>query len=217
MSEREDQLRRDAAAMADAIDRNLHGAFRPVAEHAERVRDMAQELTQVADRATERASALRAADDGADRGAVAELVAMAEILRSLSNELHVMAQRSVQDLDHLKSHLVQTVRATALGNRRRYERFEVDVVAEAKFAGRSEPARVRNLSLGGAMMDLAINLAAGAGVALRVAGVERELKSEVVRVTEDGTQLRFTIDNDAAEELRGFLEQVAPSKRGKAD
>ena len=212
MSEREDQLRRDAAAMADAIDRDLHGAFLPVAEHAERVRDMAHELTQVADRATGRAEALRAADEGTDRGAVAELVAMAEILRSLSGELHVMAQRSVQDLEHLKSHLIQTVRSTALGNRRRYERFEVNVVAEASFAGRKEPARVRNLSVGGAMMDLAINLAAGAGVALRVAGVERELKSEVVRVTEDGTQLRFTIDNEAAEELRRFLERGDASK-----
>ncbi len=217
MSEREDQLRRDAVALADAVDRDLHGAFRPVADHAERVRDLAHELTQVADRATERAAALRSADDGADRGAVAELVAMAEILRSLSGELHVMAQRSVQDLENLKSHLTQSVRSTALGNRRRYERFEVDVVAEAEFAGRSEPARVRNLSLGGAMMDLAINLAAGAGVALRVADVERELRSEVVRVTEDGTQLRFTIDNEAAEELRRFLEQVAPSKRGRPD
>ena len=217
MSEREDQLRRDAAAMADAVDRDLHGAFRPVADHAERVRDMAHELTQVADRATERAAALQSADDGADRGAVAELVAMAEILRSLSGELHVLAQRSVQDLEHLKSQLIQSVRATALGNRRLHERFEVDVVAEAKFAGRSEPARVRNLSLGGAMMDLASNLAAGAGVALRVAGVRRERKSEVVRVTEEGPQLRFTIDNEAAEELRGFLEQVAPQKRGRPD
>ena len=217
MNEREEQLKRDAAAMADAIDRDLHGAFRPVAEHAERVRDMAQELMLVADRATGRAEALRTVEETADRGAVAELVAMAEILRSLAGELHIMAQRSVQDLDHLKSHLVQTVRATALGNRRRYERFEVDVPAEASFSGRSEPARVLNLSLGGAKMDLAINRELGTVVALRVAGLTHELKGEVVRVTEDGTQLRFTIGDAAAEELRRFLEQVGSTKPGQGD
>jgi len=214
MNDREEQLRRDAAAMAEAIDRELQAAFRPVAEHAERVRDVSQELTLVADRATERAEAMRASDEFADRGAVAELVAMAEILRSLSGELHVMVQRSVLDLEQLKGRLTQSVRATALGNRRRYERFDVDVQAEASFSGRRESARVVNLSLGGAKMDLAINRAVGTTVALRVAGLTHELEAEVVRVTEDGTQLRFTIGDNAAEELRQFLERIESAKPG---
>lgn len=214
MSEREEQLRRDAAAMAEAIDRELQAAFRPVAEHAERVCDVSQELTLVADRATQRAESLRG-DDLADRGAVAELVAMAEILRSLSGELHVMAQRSVQDLEQLKGRLTQSVRATALGDRRRYERFEVDVPVEASFSGRRESARVVNLSLGGAKMDLAINRAAGTTVALRVAGLTHELAGEVVRVTEDGTQLRFTIGDNAADDLRRFLERIGLTKPGQ--
>lgn len=214
MSEREEQLRRDAAAMAEAIDRELQAAFRPVAEHAERVRDVSQELTLVADRATQRAESLRG-DDLADRGAVAELVAMAEILRSLSGELHVMAQRSVRDLEQLKGRLTQSVRATALGDRRRYERFEVDVPVEASFSGRRESARVVNLSLGGAKMDLAINRAAGTTVALRVAGLTHELAGEVVRVTEDGTQLRFTIGDNAADDLRRFLERIGLTKPGQ--
>lgn len=214
MSEREEQLRRDAAAMAEAIDRELQAAFRPVAEHAERVCDVSQELTLVADRATQRAESLRG-DDLADRGAVAELVAMAEILRSLSGELHVMAQRSVRDLEQLKGRLTQSVRATALGDRRRYERFEVDVPVEASFSGRRESARVVNLSLGGAKMDLAINRAAGTTVALRVAGLTHELAGEVVRVTEDGTQLRFTIGDNAADDLRRFLERIGLTKPGQ--
>lgn len=212
MNEREEQLRRDATAMAEAVDRELQAAFRPAAEHAERVRDISQELTLVADRATQRVEALRAAVDLTDRGAVAELVAMAEILRSLSGELHVMAQRSVLDLEQLKSRLTQAVRETALGNRRRYERFDVDVAAEASFSGRREPARVVNLSIGGAKMDLAINRAIGTTVALRVAGLTHELEAEVVRVTEDGTQLRFSIGDAAAEELRHFLERIGATK-----
>jgi len=182
MSEREEQLRRDAQAMADAVDRELHAAFRPVAEHAESVCDMAQELAQVADRATQRAESLQKADETSDRGAMAELVAMAEILRSLSSELHAMSRRSIMDLENLKTQLTHTVRATALGNRRRYERFEVDVPAEASFSGRRESARVINLSVGGAKMDLAINLAAGAGVAIDIPGLTHKLEGEVVRV-----------------------------------
>jgi hypothetical protein len=217
MSEREDQLRREAAEMADAIDRDLQVMFRPAGEHAEQVREIAQELTLIADRAAQRAAALQAADDAGDHGAMAELVAMADILRSLSGELHIMAQRSVQDLDQLKTRLVRTVRATALGNRRRYERLEIDVPAEASFAGRREPARVVNLSLGGAKMDVAINRDIGTSVSLRVAGLTHELRGEVVRVTEDGTQLRFAIGDDAADELRRFLERAGSAKPGQSD
>lgn len=216
MSDREDQLRRDAVAMADAIDRDLHGTFGPIADHAERVRDMAQELTLVADRATERVEALGASGDSANKAGLSELSAMAEILRSLAGELHIMAQRSVQDLDHLKGSLIQAVRANAIGNRRRYERVDVDVPAEAHFEGRNEPARVLNLSLGGAKMDLAINRSVGTTVSLRMAGLAHELSGEVVRVTEGGTQLRFIIGDEAANELRRFLDRIGLAKHGNA-
>jgi hypothetical protein len=217
MSEREEQLRRDAAALADAVDRELEIVFRPVSEHAERVGEMAQELTLLADRTVQRAQALKSADDGRDPAAVSELTAMAEILRSLSSELHILTQRSVQDLYHVKTRLVRTVRATALGNRRRYERVDVDVPAEASFSGRREPARVVNLSLGGAKMDLAINREIGTLVALKVAGLTHELKGEVVKVDEAGTQLRFIIGDDAADELRRFLERAGSARPRQSD
>jgi len=217
MNEREEQLRRDAAAMADAIDREIEGVFRPASEHAGRVGDMAQELTLLADRTVRRAEALKASGEVGDPAAMAELTAMAEILRSLSGELHVMTQRSAQDLHEVKTRLVRAVRATALGNRRRYERFDIDVAAEASFSGRREPARVVNLSLGGAKMDLAINREIGTFVALRVAGLTHELRGEVVKVSEDGTQLRFTIGDEAADELRRFLEHAGSTRPRQSD
>jgi hypothetical protein len=212
MTERDDKPKSDAAAMADAINRELQGAFRPVVEHAGEARNIAEELARVADRTARQAEALRADDDAGSRELMTELVAMSDMLRSLAGQLQVMTQRSVQDLDQLKGRLIQAVHVSALGNRRRHERIEVDMPAEASFAGRSEPARLVNLSLGGAKMDLPISRGVGTVVALRVAGLTHELKAEVVKTTEDGTQLRFAIEDAAAEELRRFLERVGSTK-----
>ncbi len=212
MNEHADQVRRDAAAMADGIDRDLHDALAPLAGNAARVRDMALELSLASDRASLRIEALGASCETPGRTAIEELAATASVLRSLAGELYVVAERSVQELDASKAHLVQAIRANAVGNRRRYERFEVDVPAEAHFAGRIEPARVFNLSLGGARIDLAINKCVGTTVSLRVDGLSHELVAAVVRVTDDGTQLRFTIGDAAAEALRRLLERIGSSK-----
>lgn len=216
MTEREEQLRRDAAAMADSIDRDLNDAFGPIVGNAVRVRDMALELSLASDRTSVRIEALEASSGPADKAAAGELAATAAVLRSLADALHVLTVRSVEDLEALKAHLIQSVRNNALGNRRRYERFEVDVPAEARFAGRSEPARIVDLSLGGARMNLAINKTAGTAVVLRVAGLVHELAGEVVRVTEEGTQLRFTIGDSAAEELRRLLGQIGAANPNSA-
>lgn len=212
MNEHEDQIRRDAAAMADGIDRDLHIALAPLAGNATRVRDMALELTVASDNASFRIEALGASHEAPGRAAIDELAATASVLQSLAGELHVLAERSARELEASKAHLVQTIRANALGNRRRYERFEVDVPAEAHFAGRVEPARVSNLSLGGARVDLAINKSVGTPVILRVDGLNHELAATIVRVTDDGTQLRFTIGDAAAEALRCLLERVGGAR-----
>jgi hypothetical protein len=216
MNECEDQLRRDIAAVADTIDRDLSDDFGLIAGHMAQLRDMALELTLVADRATEGVQALGASVAAAGRAEVDALTVIADILRSLAGELHGMTQESMQNFDNLKVRLVQTVRANALGNRRRYQRFAVDVPAEARFEGRAEPARVLNLSLGGAKMDLAINTSVGTPVTLRVSGLGHELASEVVRATEEGTQLRFTISDATAEELQRFLAGLAPEAEAAA-
>ena len=208
MSEHEEQLRRDAAAIADSIDRDLHIAFGPLAATAARVRDMSLELTLASDRTSAGIEAIDASPEMPDRVAIEELAATASVLRDLAGELHRVAERSVLNLDTFRAHLVQAVRANALGNRRRYDRFEVEIPAEVRFTGRSEPACVFNISLGGARIDLAINKSAGTPLVLCLAGLTHELTGEVVRVTDDGTQIRFTIGNAAADELKGLLDQL---------
>ncbi len=208
MSIYEEQLRRDTSAVVDAIDRGLHGGLGPVADQAVRVRDLASELALVADRTSERVRALGTSG----KRAVDELAVTAEILQGLAGELHLMTQQSVHDLAHLQAHLTRSVRANAIANRRRSKRFEVDIPVEAQFAGRTKPGRVIDLSLGGARIDLAINTSVGTPVTLRIADLTHQLTGEVVRATEDGTQLRFTIGDVAAEELRRFLARFDPSK-----
>lgn len=65
-------------------------------------------------------------------------------------------------------------------------------------------------------MDLAINKTVGTPVVLRVAGLANELAGEVVRVTEEGTHLRFTIGDAAADELRQLLGRIGAEDPGSA-
>jgi phage tail tape-measure protein len=132
MSEREDQHRRDAAAIAETVGRELDGVFQPVADHARRVRDMAGELTLIASRNSKRVERHSGAANAADT-ALAELVAFAEVVRSLAGEVRAMAERSVHDLDELKGHIVHTVRSAALGRQ--------DRLADGDMPGRTAAGR----------------------------------------------------------------------------
>jgi hypothetical protein len=204
MSAYEDQLRRDAAAISDAIQRTMEGVIEPVLRHTARVHDMASELSQVSDRASHDVERLRKSPELA----LAELAVTADILRDLSDELHQMTRQSVADVERLKADLVQTLRAQAIANRRRSRRFETDLAVEVDIEGSTRETRILNLSLGGARIDAAVNTRAGTPVTLRLPGLANDLSGEVVRVTEDGTQLRFTLADAVADELQGLLKHI---------
>src|SRR4051812_30231004 len=101
MSAYEVQLRRDAAAISDAIHRTMEGVIEPILRHAARVRDMASELSQVSDRASHDVERLRDSPELA----LSELAVTADILRELSDELQEMTRQSVSDVERLKSEL----------------------------------------------------------------------------------------------------------------
>ena len=124
MDDREDQLQRAAAAMADAVSREVAAAFQPMADHARRMCDLASELALIAGRTSERVRQLSPGGE-AKEAIVAELLAFSEIVRSLAGEVRAMADRSVQDLGELQNHLQQAVRMATAGQAGRRERHDV--------------------------------------------------------------------------------------------
>jgi hypothetical protein len=124
MDEREDQLQRAAAAMADAVSREIAAACQPMVDHGKRMRDLASELTLIAGRTSERVKQLSPGGE-AKEPIVAELLAFSEIVRSLAGEVRAMADRSVQEPGELQTHLTHTARAAAAGSRRHRDRFDV--------------------------------------------------------------------------------------------
>ena len=138
MDDREDQLHRTAAAMAEAVAREVMAAFQPMVDHAKRMRDLASELTVIAGRTSERVKQLSPGGE-AKEPIVAELLAFSEIVRSLAGEVRAMADRSTIDLGELQNHLLQTARTATSGQHLRRDRF--DVLLDAPGRGRRPPSR----------------------------------------------------------------------------
>jgi hypothetical protein len=137
MDDRDDQLQRAAAAMAEAVSREVSAAFQPMVDHAKRMRDLASELTLIAGRTSERVKQLSPGGE-AKEPIVAELLAFSEIVRSLAGEVRAMADRSTVDLGELQNHLLQTVRSATSGPHRHRDRF--DVLLDTR-TGRRHPGR----------------------------------------------------------------------------
>ena len=189
MSAYEDQLRRDAAAITDALERALDGAMDPLLAHAERLHQMASELSQLSGRPNHEVGA--------------------EGLRDLAGDLQEMSRQSAEDLQRLKSELIQAMRAQAIANRRRSRRVDTDIPAEVEIQAGTLSTRVINLSLGGARIEAAVNSSVGTPALLRLTGLARPLPGEVVHVSEEGTQLRFILADPVADELGRMLERIA--------
>ena len=138
MDDREDQLQRAAAAMAEDVSREVSAAFQPMIDHAKRMRDLASELTLIASRTSERVKQLSPGGETKEP-IVSELLAFSEIVRSLAGEVRAMADRSTVDLGELQNHLVQTARTATSGQHLRRDRF--DVLLDTGASGRRPPLR----------------------------------------------------------------------------
>jgi hypothetical protein len=176
--------------------------------------DLAEELTVAAGRTVERSSSVAPSDSQAPEKR--ELAAQAEVTRELAVDLHVYALQSFRELEHLSSHLTQVVHESIFGDRRRHPRYRVDAATSVVFGERTESARIVNISRGGAKIDLAINRPVGTPVLVRLEGMDATLTAELVRVTEDGTQLRFVIGEKVAEKLNLYLLRIATPGRSQA-
>jgi methyl-accepting chemotaxis protein len=128
---------------------------------------------------------------------------------SVSNEATETGRRATEirdgsaeiasKVDALRATLVRVIRtSTSDVDRRNSSRVDIRRPATLRMQGKSGRVTVRDLSLGGAMIDEALsNAPAGTPMTLAIDGVAAELSGVVARIEEDTTLVTFELSEDA--------------------
>jgi hemerythrin-like metal-binding protein len=121
-----------------------------------------------------------------------------------------------QQLQGMRDHLIATLRGSVVGNRREHVRVELDAGSVMTSGGETLSGRVRDLSVGGALLDVhGGGLARGHKVVFTVEDVDG-IDAEVVRMSSKGVHLRFSATDTQRARLniiinRARADQVADS------
>lgn len=119
----------------------------------------------------------------------------------------VALNQAVEDLRHSVIRVVRT--STSDVDRRRTQRFPVDLVARFSVSGLAEQSvQVGDLSRDGAYVRGAQDLAVGTRGALRVEGIAAALPCVVRAIQGDGLHLEFALDDAGRAALRPLLERL---------
>jgi methyl-accepting chemotaxis protein len=140
---------------------------------------------------------------------------------SVSNEATETGRRATEirdgsaeiaaKVDALRATLVRVIRtSTSDVDRRISTRVDIQRPATLKLQGRSVAVTVRDLSLGGAMIDEALpGIAVGTAVTLVVNGISADLTGFVARKDDATALIKFELPEEATKKLEA---QIAPRK-----
>jgi methyl-accepting chemotaxis protein len=136
---------------------------------------------------------------------------------SVSNEATETGRRATEirdgsveiaaKVDALRATLVRVIRtSTSDVDRRISSRLIIRRSATLKIHGRSETVTIRDLSLGGTMIDEALpNAPVNTPVTLAIDGIKTELAGVIARNEENATLVAFQLSEEATKVLRGLI------------
>jgi len=117
-----------------------------------------------------------------------------------------LAERSTHLGDEVESFLVR-VRESAMGNRRKHHRFKGTWIARGDASAGRQSCTLKDLSLGGALIDAQLQLSPGTEFQLSIDGIEIAIPAKVVEVSTAGTHVQFAESEEIMEPVRAFLEK----------
>ena len=157
----------------------------------------------IADQARHAAEATRTVS--ATIAGIAQTATEAEQMSAL---VHDTITSVADQLSDMRSHLVASLRGSVVGNRRQHARIEVDMAATLTIGGRKVTARVRDLSLGGALLEMpAEGMGTGLPVVFATADLQ-DIAATVCRVNSKGIHLEFAATVPQRARLADVLERA---------
>ncbi|MFL5283092.1 MAG: methyl-accepting chemotaxis protein, partial [Rhodopila sp.] len=120
---------------------------------------------------------------------------------------------STQVLDHavgdLRRAIIRTVRtSTEEADRRLFKRQEVDLGCRVEAAGRTQPARIVDISEGGVRLSGVADLPGGANGTLHIDGVRSALPFVLLGTDDGNTRLSFRLDETARREVQALINRI---------
>lgn len=156
------------------------------------IRRSAENVEAFAETVAERARSIRAAT-----GAAAET----------GGEIERRSAEVAGGVEEMSRHLLSVLRQTPMGDRRRFERWPVEITGRISTGGASQPARTLDLSQGGVLLcALSPAPAAGARVQLELSGIGT-LAGRVAGISELGCHIAF--DDCDHEAVKARIAAVA--------
>ena len=119
-----------------------------------------------------------------------------------------------EEIERLRSRLVATLRQSAAGNRREHGRVPVDLTIHADGQGRHLSSHVKDLSMGGALLDPRLDVGPGTRLSVTIDQEHASFPAVVVSHSAKGTHIRFDLDGAAETRLRHILERLSGSIAG---
>ncbi len=81
------------------------------------------------------------------------------------------------------------------GTRHHFERLDTDTPARAMVGGQSLTTRAKQISIGGAWLDVRIDQPPGSSLEVTIEGIPRAIRARVAVITDKGTRLQFPMDS----------------------
>jgi methyl-accepting chemotaxis protein len=174
-----------------------------VGEQTGVTRDIARRLDATAD-GTRRVSA-----------AVASASAVAEGTRVQANEVVACAADMIVQGETLRGEVENFLVAIRdAGERRHYVRVPLVKAVTATVGGAAVSCRTVDFSLGGASLDVRVDVDPakivhpGIPVELAVEGLEGAVSARIARLTEDSTHIQFSLDARTRERLTAYMDRL---------
>ncbi|MGQ9366015.1 bacteriohemerythrin [Azospirillum sp. A39] len=127
-----------------------------------------------------------------------------------------VAGEVADEIERLRSRLIGTLRGSAAGDRREHPRVAVDVAGVVDAGDRRVTTRVRNVGLGGALLEAALEVPRGGRLELSLEDEPGTFAAEVVAVSAAGTHLKFVLDAAGRTRLRTVVGRLARRTGGDA-
>ncbi|MGE5504660.1 MAG: bacteriohemerythrin [Actinomycetota bacterium] len=154
-------------------------------------------------------------------GTIAKVSETATEAQQLASIVHDTVESVSAHIQTLRDHLVVTLRTSVGGNRRQQPRLQTDMGAVLSASGQRFEGRVKDLSLGGAMIDAdGEDLAPGEHVEFFLAGLDSHFPAEIVSISKKGVHVKFEVEGAQATRLAELLSMVGltlPKPKAAAD
>ncbi len=142
-------------------------------------------------------------DIGEVTAAAQETGKEADVMLDAAQRLSAQSEQLRRETDSF----LKEIRRSAVGNRRKHQRYTGPWPAIASAAGRRVEGGLRDLSLGGTFFEGCLTAAPGTSIEISVAGDRGRFRGKVVETTPDGAHVAFLDDQANRQLAQDLIDQ----------